>query len=287
MSGRFVLVTGCSAGIGATMAHGLRERGYQVLVTARKDADLSRLREEGFFAVYLDYAEPASIDAAAETVLAHTDGALYGLVNNGGYGQPGAIEDITPDVMRHQFEANVIGWHALTRLMLPAMRSRGVGRIVNIGSVLAFYSLSFRGPYAATKHAIEALTWALRLELQDTGIGVSLIEPGPLNTKMRKYGYAMLEANIDQQNSPHRTFYAGVKARLFTEEPVYPNTRAPEAILPPLYRALEDRRPRARYFLGWIDRLAIFIVRLLPESLYERLLRRISNSTKAKIPPPD
>ena len=165
MSGRFVLITGCSAGIGATMAHGLRARGYQVLVTARKDADLQRLREAGFFAVYLDYAEPDSIDAAADTVLAHTQERLYGLVNNGGYGQPGAIEDITPEIMRHQFEANVIGWHALTRRMIPAMRAQGVGRVINIGSVLAFYSLSFRGPYAATKHALEALTWALRLEL--------------------------------------------------------------------------------------------------------------------------
>ncbi len=287
MSGRFVLVTGCSAGIGATMAYGLRDRGYQVLVTARKEADLRRLREEGFFAVYLDYAEPDSVDAAADAVLAYTQGALYGLVNNGGYGQPGAIEDITPEVMRHQFEANVIGWHALTRRVIPAMRARDAGRIVNIGSVLAFYSLSFRGPYAATKHALEALTWALRLELEDTAIGVSLIEPGPLNTKMRKYGYAMLEANIDQEGSPHRVFYAGVKARLFTEEPVYPNTREPEAVLAPLYRALEDRRPKPRYFLGWLDRLAIFTIRLLPDALLERLLRRISKSSKAKIPPPE
>jgi len=256
------------------------------LVTARKDADLQRLREAGFFAVYLDYAEPDSIDAAADTVLAHTQERLYGLVNNGGYGQPGAIEDITPEIMRHQFEVNVIGWHALTRRMIPAMRAQGVGRVINIGSVLAFYSLSFRGPYAATKHALEALTWALRLELDGTAIGVSLIEPGPLNTKMRKYGYAMLEANIDQENSPHRTFYAGVKARLFTEEPVYPNTREPEAILPPLYRALEDRHPKPRYFLGLLDRMAIFTIRLLPDFLLERVLRRISNSTKAKPLPP-
>jgi NAD(P)-dependent dehydrogenase (short-subunit alcohol dehydrogenase family) len=286
MSVRSILVTGCSAGVGYTMAHGLRDRGYQVLVTARKAADLERLRGEGFVAIYLDYTEPASITAAVEETLEHTQGALYGLVNNGGYGQPGAIEDITAEVMRHQFEANVIGWHDLTRRLLPTMRAQGRGRVVNIGSVLAFYSLSFRGPYAATKHAIEALTWALRLELRGSGVGVSLIEPGPLNTQMRKYGYAMLQQNIDQEASPHRAFYSQVKARLFTDAPVYPNTREPEAILKPLYRALEDRRPRARYFLGWLDRLAIFTIRLLPDRLLEAVLRRISQASTAKPTPP-
>jgi NAD(P)-dependent dehydrogenase (short-subunit alcohol dehydrogenase family) len=131
MAGRSVLVTGCSSGIGLCAAQTLKARGWRVFATARKSEDIVRLKDEiGVESLYLDYAEPASIAAAAGHVLAATGGTLDALFNNGAYGQPGAVEDLTPDVLRAQFEANVFGWHDLTCRLIPSMRARGEGRIV-------------------------------------------------------------------------------------------------------------------------------------------------------------
>ena len=130
MTQRSVLITGCSSGIGLASARTIAARGWRVFATARKPEDIARLKEGGFESLYLDYAEPASIEAAADHVLTATGGALDALFNNGAYGQPGAIEDVKPDVLRAQFEANVIGWHDLTCRVVPAMRARKQGRIV-------------------------------------------------------------------------------------------------------------------------------------------------------------
>ena len=174
MAERSVLITGCSSGIGLCSARTLKARGWRVFATARKPEDIARLEAEvGVESLYLDYAEPASIAAAAEHVLAATDGTLTALFNNGGYGQSGALEDIRTEVLRAQFEVNVFGWHDLTTRVIPAMRALGEGRIVFCSSVLGLIPAPFRGSYSASKFAIESLADALRMELEEAGIRVA------------------------------------------------------------------------------------------------------------------
>jgi NAD(P)-dependent dehydrogenase (short-subunit alcohol dehydrogenase family) len=175
---RSILITGCSSGIGFCAAETLKARGWRVFATARKPEDIARLKDGvGVESLYLDYAEPDSIAAAAEHVLAAMDGRLSALFNNGGYGQPGALEDIRPQVLRAQFEANVFGWHDLTRRVIPAMRANGEGRIVFCSSVLGLIAAPYRGAYSASKFAVEALADTCAAELSGSGIHVALIEP--------------------------------------------------------------------------------------------------------------
>ena len=151
-----VLITGCSSGIGFCLAHGLRAAGYRVFATARKEKDITKLKELGFEAFLLDLASSDSIKAAISELYQKTD-SLYALINNGAYGQAGALEDISREALEKQFQVNVFGWHELTNLVLPSMKERNIGRVVYISSVLGFVAMPFRGPYVASKFAIEGL----------------------------------------------------------------------------------------------------------------------------------
>jgi NAD(P)-dependent dehydrogenase (short-subunit alcohol dehydrogenase family) len=152
---RSILITGASTGIGHHAAHALHRRGWQVIAAARKPGDVTRLRDEGLKAVQLDYADEASIAAAFAATLDQTGGRLDALFNNGAYGQVGALEDVSTEHMRAQFEANFFGIHRLTQLALPIMRAQGAGRIVQCSSVLGFIAAPYRGPYVASKFALE------------------------------------------------------------------------------------------------------------------------------------
>src|SRR4029079_16595066 len=191
-----------------TAAQARNGGGGRVVATARKPEDIARLKHEvGVESLYLDYAEPASVAAAADQVLAATGGKLTALFNNGGYGQPGALEDITREVLTAQFEANVFGWHDLTRRVIPAMRAQGEGRIVFCSSVLGLMAAPYRGAYCASKFAIEALADTLRVELEDTGIKVALIEPGPIATRFVEHALEAYRRNVDLDASAHRHIY--------------------------------------------------------------------------------
>ena len=167
---RSVLITGCSSGIGLACATVLKQRGWRVLATARKAADLDRLRGLGFEVLNLELADANTIEACASEALRLTDRQLTALINNAAYGQLGAVEDLTADVLRQQFEVNVIGTHDLTRRLIPAMRANRHGRIVQVSSVLGLMAAPYRGAYCASKFALEALSDSLRLELKGTGI---------------------------------------------------------------------------------------------------------------------
>lgn len=208
VSGRSILITGCSSGIGLASAREMKARGWRVFATARKPEDIRRLREEvGVESLYLDYAEPSSIEAAAGHVLAATGGKLTALFNNGTYGQPGAVEDLRREVLRAQFEAGFFGWHDLTRRIIPAMRGNGEGRIVFCSSVLGLVAAPYRGAYCAAKFAVEALADALRIELRASGIKVILIEPGPIASRFVEHALEAYRRNIDLEASPHRDIY--------------------------------------------------------------------------------
>lgn len=269
-----ILITGCSSGIGLTVARGLRARGYRVFATARQAEDVRRLAEEGFHALQLDLDRPESISTAVAAVLEQTDGRLYALFNNGAYGQTGAVEDLTRDVLRAQFETNLFGWHDLTRQLIPVMRREGVGRIIQNSSVLGFAAMKYRGAYNASKFALEGLSDTLRLELHGTGISVSLIEPGPIESRFRINAYRKWKENIDSGNSLHRSAYQALEQRLLSERPTR-FSLPPEAVLTRVIHALESPRPKARYYVTFPTYLFGTLKRILPVRTLDWLLRKI------------
>ena len=245
---RSILITGCSSGIGYACAHGMKARGWRVFATARKKKDVTRLESEGLETLHLDYRDPNSIAKCAQVVLKRTDGKLTALFNNGGYGQPGAVEDLPMDALRQQFETNFFGWHDLTTRILPAMRKRGSGRIVQCSSCLGLVSLKYRGAYNATKFALEALSDALRQEMADSDIHVSLIEPGPIATRFTENSLVEYKANIDLTGSVHADIYKQRIAKMEDGIPT-PHTLGPEAVLDKLVHAVESPRPHAHYYV--------------------------------------
>jgi NAD(P)-dependent dehydrogenase (short-subunit alcohol dehydrogenase family) len=271
---RTVLVTGASSGIGWCAVHGLRERGYRVFATARKPEDLARLRAAGLEAIPLDLANSASVRAAVAQVLDLTGGQLLAVFNNGAYGQPGAVEDLSREALRAQFEVNLFGTHELTRLVLPVMRKQGYGRIIQNSSVLGVVAMQFRGAYNASKFALEGLTDTLRLELRGTNIQVILIEPGPIASRFRDNSLMAFERAIDPETSPHRERYRSLLERLRTAGPVVPFTLPPEAVLQAVIKALESPVPRSRYPVTFPAHLFAVLKRVLPTWCLDPLLAR-------------
>jgi len=270
-----VLITGCSTGIGRCAAEILKQRGYRVFATARKQEDVTQLIEDGYESVQLDLANSTSIHLAVETILHKTDGEIYALFNNGAYGQTGAVEDLTRDVLREQFETNLFGTHELTNLVISVMRRQGEGRIIQNSSVLGFVSLKYRGAYNASKYAMEGLTDTLRMELKGSGIHVSLIEPGPIESHFRKNAYAAYKRNINKNKSYHKANYEQMEQRLQTEGPVVPFTLGPEAVVKKLIQALESKRPKARYYVTFPTYLFGYLKRLLSVKALDRVLEKI------------
>ena len=275
MNRKSILITGCSSGIGLSVAEGLRDKGYRVFATARKMADVTRLSAAGFESLQLDLADSTSIRAAVDDILGRTGGTLDALFNNGAYGQPGAVEDLSREVLRAQFETNLFGWHELTNRVIPVMRRQGHGRIIQNSSVLGFVALRFRGAYNASKFALEGLTDTLRLELTGSGIHVSLIEPGPIASRFRENAFRAYQHNINPDNSVHRETYKRMEARLTKQGPAVPFTLPPEAVLKKVIHALESRRPRARYYVTFPTYLFGFLKRVLSTRMLDRVLNKV------------
>ncbi|NRG16851.1 SDR family oxidoreductase [Rhizobiales bacterium] len=279
-SRRVVLLTGCSSGIGEAAAHALRGRDWWVFPTARKQGDVERLRGKGFEAFRLDYEDEASIASAVESVLERTGGRIDGLFNNGAYAIPGAIEDLPTSALRELFEANFIGWHDLTRRVLPAMRRQRHGRIVQCSSILGFIAMPYRGAYNASKFALEGYSDTLRLELAGTGIHVSLIEPGPIATKFTENAMANFYRVIGRagmEASPYRAVYEKRLKRMAGGEPSRFKL-GPLAVVRPLIHALEAPYPRARYRVTVPTRAMSIARRLSSTRLLDRLLLRAAGS---------
>lgn len=268
---RTIIVTGASSGIGAHCARALKRDGWRVFATARRPEDMAALEADGVEAFYLDYAEPESIAALVEAVLARTGGTLDALYNNGAYAQAGAVEDLPVAALRAQFEANFFGWHDLTRRVVPVMRAQGHGRIVHCSSILGLVPAKFRGAYAASKHALEGLMLCLRAELAGSGVTVSLIEPGPVRSRIASNGLAHFQANIDYENSVHREEYRAQLARMKGGGTRSRFKLGPEAVYAALRHALEHSRPRPHYAVTLPARLGVLLKRLLPAGLFYRV----------------
>ncbi len=274
---RTILITGCSTGIGLTCALGMQARGWRVFATARQGEDIERLTTAGLDVIYMDYDEPESIEACVSQVAAATGGRLYALFNNGAYGQPGAVEDLSRDVLKAQFETNVFGWHDLTRQVLPLMRAQGAGRIVQNSSILGLVAMKWRGAYVASKFAIEGLSDALRLELRGSGIHVSLIEPGPIWSKFMDTALKHYDDNIDVEHSPYREYYLQRRKRLAGESRPNRFKLPPEAVLKKLVHALESPRPKARYHVTIPTHVMAAARRLLPTRALDVILDKASD----------
>lgn len=274
MNNKTILITGCSTGIGYCVAHGLKVLGWRVFATARQPADVQRLQAEGLESLPLDLRDSESIRTAVAAILAQTDGRLEALFNNGAYGQAGAVEDLSREALREQFEANVFGTQELTNQIVPIMRRQGGGRILYTSSVLGLVAFPYRGAYVASKFALEGLADTLRLELAGTGIHVCLIEPGPILSKFRDNAHVAYRRYIQAETSLHREQYAAMEARLLKKGPAAPFTLPPEAVLKRVIHALESRRPRARYYVTVPTYLFAALRRLLPTRALDAVLRR-------------
>ncbi|MEA3302464.1 MAG: SDR family oxidoreductase [Pseudomonadota bacterium] len=275
MPQKSILVTGCSSGIGRCTAVGLHQRGYRVFATARRQADIDALENLGITALYLDYCDSESIHAAFNSVMEASGGWLYALFNNGAYGQPGAVEDLTRETLRSQFETNLFGWHELTRLVIPVMRLHNEGRIIHNSSVLGFAAMSYRGAYNASKYALEGLADTQRLELRGTNIHISLIEPGPIRSRFRATAYQKFIENIDVEQSVHQATYEKMITRLKKEGDAAPFTLPPEAVLKKVVHALESKRPKIRYYVTFPTYLFGFLKRILSNRQMDWLLAKI------------
>ncbi|MBU4528664.1 MAG: SDR family oxidoreductase [Hoeflea sp.] len=269
-----ILVTGCSSGIGAYCARALKAEGWHVIASARTEDHIAELNSDGIKAYRLDYADSESIADFFEHAMAATGGRCDALFNNGGYGQVGAVEDLPVDALRAQFEANFFGYHDLTRKVIPVMRAQGHGRIVQCSSILGLVPMRFRGAYNASKHALEGLSVTMALELEGSGIHVSLIEPGAIVSRFRANALRHFHRTIDIESSVHRKDYQDQLRRLKKQEESNSGKLGPEAVYRVLHHALTANRPRYHYAVTREAKLGVIARRLLPARLFYPWLAR-------------
>ncbi|WP_153448953.1 SDR family oxidoreductase [Vibrio algicola] len=269
-----ILITGCSTGIGRYCAEQLHQAGFLVIASCRKQQDVNELKALGLECVQLDVTDVESVQAGLTQTLQLTGGRLDVLFNNAGYGQGGAVEDLPTDALRAQFETNLFGLHELTRAVIPVMLKQGHGKIVQNSSVLGLVAMKYRGAYVASKFALEGYSDALRLELMDTNIAVSLIEPGPIVSQFRANSLQAVQTNIDVEGSRHHQGYQKTVARLASAEAPTGFTLGPEAVLKPLQKILASQRPKARYYVTKPSYIFGYLRRILSAKMLDKIVAR-------------
>lgn len=251
-----ILITGCSSGIGLACAQLLGAEGYRILAACRKPEDVERMNSAGFTGIQLDLDSEQSIQQAAEQVIALTDNRLYGLFNNAGYGVYGPLSTLSREQLEQQFSTNFFGIHQLTMLLLPAMLPHREGRIVMTSSVMGLIATPGRGAYAASKYALEAWSDTLRMELYHSGIQVSLIEPGPIDSHFT--------ANVNQTQADKPIHNPGIAARF---------TLGPDAVASKVQHAFSSPRAKLRYPVTLVAHAISWLRRLLPACMMDKILR--------------
>jgi NAD(P)-dependent dehydrogenase (short-subunit alcohol dehydrogenase family) len=268
------LVTGCSSGIGAATAKQLLDARFTVVATARRPESLAALAQLGCQTLALDVTDEASMSHAIERVEAE-HGAVDVLVNNAGYGQAGVVEEVPLDVVRRQFETNVFGGLRLTQLVLPGMRRRGRGTIVNVSSMGGRLTFPYFGIYHASKYALEAISDALRMEVAGFGVKVVLVEPGLIRTN---FGQASIQSSSPEprRDSPYASFsrhMARATLETYQRGPLAALSGTPDDVALCIVRAVTTRHPRARYTVSPSATLMILMRRLLPDALWDGVMR--------------
>jgi NAD(P)-dependent dehydrogenase (short-subunit alcohol dehydrogenase family) len=274
---RPVLITGCSTGIGRATAERLADDGWNVHATARRPDSIEELANRGCTVHSLDVTDEGSMRNAVEAV--EKDGPIGALVNNAGYSQSGAIESLPMESVRRQFETNVFGLMRMCQLVLPGMRDSGSGRIVNLSSMGGKLTFPGGGVYHATKHAVEALSDALRFEVGGFGVDVVVIEPGLIVTQ---FGEAA-NRSIDEitEHGPYARFNATV-AKVTANAYTGPMARlgaGPEAVAAKISRALSARRPATRYKVTPSAKMVMGMRRVMTDRMWDRFVR-------SQYPPP-
>lgn len=265
-----VLITGCSSGIGHTTATAFLDEGWTVYATARDTDDIESLAEAGCETAELDVTDEDSISAVISR-LVDEQGQIDCVVNNAGYGQFGPVEDTPTELLHDQFDVNVYGSHRLTRAVLPEMRERGEGTIINVSSVSGRVSTPGMGSYCASKHAIEALSDALRSEVEEHGVDVVLVEPGPVATSFGERADAELKT-LDNSGAYDAVYTFYEDTNIFGGQS--PVAIAPEAVAETILEAGVSPNPDARYPVGAFGTLAIK-TRFLPDSVRDWTYRQI------------
>jgi NAD(P)-dependent dehydrogenase (short-subunit alcohol dehydrogenase family) len=253
----------------------LHQRGYNVIATTRKEDDALPLHELGITTTLLDLDSSRSIQQAIKFSFDHFEGQIDALFNNAAYGQPGAVEDLTRDVLRQQFETNLFGTHELSNLVIAQMRAQGHGRIIYNSSVLGLISMSYRGAYNASKFALEGLVDTLRLELNGSNIHISLIEPGPILSEFRKNSFEKYKQNINRDQSVHKDTYLAMEQRLTKQGAAVPFTLPAEAVVKKLIHALNSKHPKIRYYVTFPTYLFAFLKRILPHRWLDYVMSKI------------
>lgn len=273
---KHILITGCSSGIGLEAAKLLHARGHKVVASVRQPANLMPFQALEIACVLLDLDNDASINSGLNEALKRLDDRIDVLFNNAAFGQPGAVEDLSRQVLQAQFNTNVFGTQQLTNQVIKIMRRQGAGRIVYNSSVLGLVALPYRGAYNASKFAIEGLADTLRLELRGSGILVSLIEPGPILSQFRANAFAKYQQYIDKTGSAHQHVYQAMENRLTKTGPAAPFTLPASAVVNKLIHAIEADRPKIRYFVTFPTYLLATLKRLLPSWALDWVLSKIS-----------
>lgn len=268
MKTKNILITGCSSGIGKDVAITLHNKGWRVFATCRSKTDCTFFTKLGIESFPLDLLKEESINCAVNLVKEKTKSQLDVLFNNGAYAIPGAIQDIPRSAMREIFEVNVFGQIDLINRCIPLMMNSDYPKVINCSSVLGFISLPYRGLYSATKYSIEALTDALRRENYDSKIKFVLIQPGPINTDIKKKSVKHFEKWIDWKKSVHQKTYENkVIKRLYDKN--YKDSfngyeLQPDEVTKILINVLNSKKPKARYKITIQTKIAQIMTKLLP-----------------------
>ena len=268
MKTKNILITGCSSGIGKDVAITLHNKGWRVFATCRSKTDCTFFTKLGIESFPLDVLKEESINCAVNLVKEKTKSQLDVLFNNGAYAIPGAIQDIPRSAMREIFEVNVFGQIDLINRCIPLMMNSDYPKIINCSSVLGFMSLPYRGLYSATKYSLEALTDALRRENYDSKIKFVLIQPGPINTDIKKKSVKHFEKWIDWKKSIHKKTYENkVIKRLYDnnyKDSFNSYELQPDEVTKILINVLNSKKPKARYKITIQTKIAQIMTKLLP-----------------------
>ena len=270
-----ILITGCSSGIGLETALTLKKNGIKVYASARKDKDVEMLKDLGFETFKIDVRNKDEIKYALETILKN-DLKLDAVFNNAGFGQPGAVEDLSVKVLKKQFNTNFFGLHEVTIQTMKIFRAQGYGKIIQHSSVLGIISLKFRGAYNASKYAIEGINDTLRQEVLGSQIYISTINTGPVTSKFRENALKKFNKNITVEGSFwEETYKKELKARLETTEDKAPFNLPASSVANTVLKIMNTKKPKPRYYVTTATHLLGFFKRILPTSLLDRLLNKI------------
>jgi NAD(P)-dependent dehydrogenase (short-subunit alcohol dehydrogenase family) len=268
-----VLITGCSTGIGRATAERLADSGHTVYATARKLESIADLEAKGCKLLALDVTSEESMRQAVAAVEG-AEGAVGALVNNAGYSQSGAIEDVPMEQVRRQFETNVFGLIRMCQFVLPGMRKQSYGRIVNVSSMGGKLVFPGGGIYHATKHAVEAISDALRFEVKGFGIGVSIIEPGLIRTQFGETAAGSISETQTDDGAYERFNSAVAKTTAEAYEgPMSKLGAGPDAVAKAIQKAIDSGSPKPRYVITASARVMLGVRRLMPDRGWDAMMR--------------